>query len=288
MLWSPTKKTGQKKQLEAIEEGDDSESEEEEGEIGEQEQSSGSGGMEGGNPFPRCAQEEDQTRILTQRAGEVNVVPEGPGTTSRGNVNRRILDTGRTEEGSWSPAPAADAAETHTNGRPTRLAKVTEHGGQHPGEGRESQAIIGRCSSPVGKRPNRGEKNGRGGKAQRLCQPTLDQADADMVTEGDRLMGSVPPPPAGSTHGEVIPEMQLTQLKSTSIVYKDILASIGLDNPTSSHETGGDLHKANFDKPHLNIPIRNSAASLMALGKHVFTPRQGKLWENKSKSPLGS
>lgn len=36
----------------------------------------------------------------------------------------------------------------------------------------------------------------------------------------------------------------------------------------------------------ISTPIRSSAASLMALGQHVLTPRQGRAWEFRSKFPL--
>ena len=96
------------------------------------------------------------------------------------------------------------------------------------------------------------------------------------------------PPLASSAPWEVIPETQLAQLNGNGKVYKEILASLGLDSPTSSHETGGHIQRENLDMQQVNTPIGYSAASLMALGKHVFTPRQGRNLECRSKSPLGS
>jgi hypothetical protein len=94
------------------------------------------------------------------------------------------------------------------------------------------------------------------------------------------------------THIEVIPETQLHQAsRNKNNIYNDIMASIGLDSPTSSQDTRGEGRgNAPAHDPTLHLastPIRNSAASLMALGKHVLTPRQGRLWEHRSKSPLG-
>ena len=62
-------------------------------------------------------------------------------------------------------------------------------------------------------------------------------------------------------------------------VYKDIMASIGLDSPNTSSETRGDAASAHDQgTSFVNTPIRNSASSLIALGKHIITPRQGRLW----------
>ena len=72
-------------------------------------------------------------------------------------------------------------------------------------------------------------------------------------------------------------------------VFNDILASIGLDSPTSAHETRSDGEISRHDsKDHrISTPIRNSASSLLALGKQVLTPRQGRSWTYGNKSPLG-
>ena len=40
----------------------------------------------------------------------------------------------------------------------------------------------------------------------------------------------------GAAPTEVIPQTQLAQINDRSKVYKDILASIGLENPTTSQE----------------------------------------------------
>jgi hypothetical protein len=59
-------------------------------------------------------------------------------------------------------------------------------------------------------------------------------------------------------------------------IYNDILASIGLDSPNISLETRReDVMEQN---QVANTPTRSSAISLMALGKHVLTPRQEKIW----------
>ena len=88
---------------------------------------------------------------------------------------------------------------------------------------------------------------------------------------------------------EVILETQFHQhTKDRGKFYNEIMASIGLDSPTSSTEERG--NEDTYQEPGNQVaatPIRNSAANLMALGKHVFTPRQGRIWEFKGKSPLG-
>lgn len=146
----------------------------------------------------------------------------------------------------------------------------------------------GRNNSPLGKGLHSGEKYGRGGKAQRLCKHNAEQVDTEMDTKEGRIIGTLLPPLAGSTFTEVIPKTQPTQLNDKGNVYKEILASTGLDSPTSSNQRGGSLHRENLDIQRVNTPICNSAESLMALGKHMITPRQGRSWEGRSKSPLGN
>ena len=88
----------------------------------------------------------------------------------------------------------------------------------------------------------------------------------------------------------VISETQLqTYIKNKGSVYSEILASIGLDSPTSSSETRseGGIPRNGHEDQSISTPIRNSASSLVALGKHVLTPRQGRSWTYGNKSPLG-
>lgn len=93
---------------------------------------------------------------------------------------------------------------------------------------------------------------------------------------------------AGHALTELILETQPHQSNSNGKVYMKILASIGLDSPTSSQDTRGNAPREGQEVQQVNTPIRNSTSSLMALGKHVFTPMQGRIWEHRSKSPLGS
>ena len=96
-----------------------------------------------------------------------------------------------------------------------------------------------------------------------------------MDTEEGRPRGPKSSLLAGLAPTEVIHETQLAYLNGSGKVYKAILARIGLDSPTSSHETCGNIQKVN-QATQQDTPIRNSAANLMTLGKHVFTPRQGR------------
>lgn len=75
---------------------------------------------------------------------------------------------------------------------------------------------------------------------------------------------------------EVIWKTQpLSQIKNGSM-YKDIMASIGLDSPNISTDTTRDEISGNEQGASLaNTPIRNNTSSLIALGKHVLIPRQG-------------
>lgn len=86
---------------------------------------------------------------------------------------------------------------------------------------------------------------------------------------------------------EVIFETQFNRNNKDN-VYKDIMVSIGLDNPTPSHELRvGEDNNISPKAQSISTPIRNSATSLIALGKHVLTPRQGRIWELRSKSLVG-
>lgn len=111
-------------------------------------------------------------------------------------------------------------------------------------------------------------------------------------TEMERLVGQIPRTVIHhSIHAppEVILKTQLlTHSRTRGSVYNNNMASIGLNSPTPSQEImrGEDNH-ASPGAQHVNTTIRNSASSLMALGKHVLTPRHGRIWEFRNKSPLG-
>lgn len=68
------------------------------------------------------------------------------------------------------------------------------------------------------------------------------------------------------------------------------MASIGLDNPSTSIEDRAkedtNMYDQNSGSQLVTTPIENNVATLITLGKHVITPRQGKIWEYKEKFPL--
>ena len=88
---------------------------------------------------------------------------------------------------------------------------------------------------------------------------------------------------------EVIFETQLnSSSREKERAYHEIMASIGLESPASSNDTR--TREDNNLYPHgqlINTPIRNSDNCLIAMGNHVLTPRQNRIWEFRSKSPLG-
>jgi hypothetical protein len=62
-------------------------------------------------------------------------------------------------------------------------------------------------------------------------------------------------------------------------MYKDIMTSIGLDNPNNSIESRREENREhNQVTPLVNTPIRNNASSLIDLGQHVLNLRQGRPW----------
>lgn len=85
-----------------------------------------------------------------------------------------------------------------------------------------------------------------------------------------------PPHPAWVLPPEMIYETQLNWTNRD--IYNDDLASIGIDSPNIYKETqrGMDYNQSQ-EKQLDNTPIRNSANSLMALGKYVLTPRQARI-----------
>jgi hypothetical protein len=98
-------------------------------------------------------------------------------------------------------------------------------------------------------------------------------------------------PPHGAIT-EVICETQFYHnTRNTGKLYNEIMASIELDSPTSSLEDRVREDVTTYDQdsgsPLATTPIRNSAANLLALGKHALTPSYGRIWEFKGKSPLG-
>ena len=67
-------------------------------------------------------------------------------------------------------------------------------------------------------------------------------------------------------------------------MYKEILASIRLDSPTSLQETRDNVMREGQVAQLVNTPVLNSAASLMVMGQHVLTLGKGE-FENTGVNP---
>ena len=98
-------------------------------------------------------------------------------------------------------------------------------------------------------------------------------------------------PEVGSPHNrsrppEVIRKTQFfPKITNQGRMYKDIVANIGLDGPNTSTESRRmKSNERNRAESLVNTPIRNNTSSLIALGQHILTPRQGRLW-NGNTSP---
>ena len=96
--------------------------------------------------------------------------------------------------------------------------------------------------------------------------------------ETDRINSSYPEaesPFNGSRPSEVISETQLPpKITNQGSLYKDIMASIGLDSPNTSTESRRvEANEQNRGETLVNIPIRNSASSLIALGQDVLNSK---------------
>ena len=105
-----------------------------------------------------------------------------------------------------------------------------------------------------------------------------------MASKEELHQNSEPPHPPYGPPPEVILETQLnSNNRSRGNIYNGNLISIGFDNPTTSRDErerdgNNDLNQGKLAKV-VNTPLHNNANSLMALGEHVLTPSQGRLWE---------
>lgn len=72
--------------------------------------------------------------------------------------------------------------------------------------------------------------------------------------------------------------------------YLVMLARIGLGSPTKSCKLQDSInrngHNQEIEKL-LNVALHTSALSLMSFHHHRLSPRNGRVWKNKGKSPLG-
>ena len=98
----------------------------------------------------------------------------------------------------------------------------------------------------------------------------MDRVDSSFPEAGNPVNGSRP--------SEVIRETQLPpKITHQGSLYKDIMASIGLDSPNTSTESR--RMEANRGEALGDTPIRNSASSLIALGQHVLNSKQERFWK---------
>jgi len=266
MKWSPIKLAGQKRNIEAVESDEetscDTEGEDEDWE--EEEEGEGGGGFKEGD--------------LDKQEVTVGVGPENEPLGEDVPWESQVGEVGQV------------AAKEATEGRPTVTAGVetnwTERTYRQGADlATETEGMETEWNSHHG-------SEGAPSKAKNKLQQGNQLEDVEMNAIEGLNTRLVTTHHTSQTHIEVIPETQLHQAsRNKNNIYNDIMASIGLDSPTSSQDTRGEGRgNAPAHDPTLHLastPIRNSAASLMALGKHVLTPRQGRLWEHRSKSPLG-
>ena len=91
------------------------------------------------------------------------------------------------------------------------------------------------------------------------------------------------PPPSLQRQPDTIKDTQFYEkTNNKKNIYKNILASIGLDSPSASMEN--DVIDQGGDTLLVDTPIRNSASNLIALEQHIQTSRQGRMW-NEETSP---
>ena len=285
MAWSPGKKAGLKRNLEALESDEKSE-------VGSEDERV----LEGRLRNSCEAEEENRCRgAVTEGIATLEEAIVGAKKSFRareGKSGATAPDTsGEAGIGSGAEAPAdvepgfkEQSPTTHMHKDPSRVGNSgTEVGYPRTKGGREYLSSPRRSISPRGKSANPREKYGRGGKVQRLCHYNEERSESGMVPEESRTIGTIVPYLGNSTHLEEIPETQACQLNGNEKLFKEILASIGLDSPSASHELGSHSQRGNPGILQGYTPIRNSAESLIALGRHMFTPRQGKSWEDRNK-----
>ena len=139
--------------------------------------------------------------------------------------------------GEWSPAPVAPTSPNiGAAGRTAQQSRGPGNSSQHLRGGEEFTTSSSRLNSPSGKSLHLGEKHNRGGKIQRCYKENEALVDTRMNFEEGRPSDMTLQSIRGAAPTEVIPQTQLAQINDRSKVYKDILASIGLENPTTSQE----------------------------------------------------
>ena len=131
------------------------------------------------------------------------------------------------------------------------------------------------------------------GKTAQLKKTEIEPGRTKGVTAGEEegIVYDTNPPQHG-TPSEVVCETQFYQnARNRGKFYNEIMTSIGLHSPTSLREgrirEKTIIYEQETGSPRATMPIRNSAANVLVLGKHALTPRHGRIWKYKGKSPLG-
>ena len=120
---------------------------------------------------------------------------------------------------------------------------------------------------------------------QRGRGPIFNPGSTDDIGDSQHVVESTYP--HRNAISEVVVETQLTN--STRIkgnMCNAIMANIGLGSPTPTLHRGRERRYIGNDA-HMKAHLINTPNSLMTLGKVIGTPRLGKAWEPRNKSPLG-
>ena len=115
--------------------------------------------------------------------------------------------------------------------------------------------------------------------------PIFYPGPTDEIGGSQHVVESTYPHPNALT--EVVVETQLTtSARAKNHICNAIVANIGFDSPIPIPRRGGEGRNIGYDA-HMEAHVINTPSSLMTLGKVIGTPRHGKTWEPRNKSPLG-
>lgn len=212
-------------------------------------------------------------------SGATSPRPTDPGPTHAESGGSRHVErtetTGTAEGGANSPPHKAEDKSRKSDGGIAEAARPKASGKKSPKDRANEEGPVKLTSA-----------KGPTEKSQRMELPRRPELEfiASSYPEVDPQLLS------NRSHPLVLSETQFhPNNKNKGSVYNEILASIGLDSPTSSYENmnEGGMNRHNHEDQPFSTPIRNSASNLIALGKHVLTPRQGKSWTYGNQSPLG-
>ena len=226
---------------------------------------------EGGRGLPGTFLElGSDAEVVSTEFPAPRVVAEGH---RQGRVGDRtdlpLVESEETARVRWCNGPVAPGAG--------RADTLTEQGSRY-----EDSSRIGR---EKGKFPK--EKPWDFGPTHRQCSQAFMQAREVEGIVVSSFQGREFSHHQTVSSSEIIKETQLSsQNRDKGRMFNEILASIGLDSPTTSQvmrtEEGYPRSEYGHD-PHLVC----TPTSLTTLGKQVVTPRQGRSWTYQCKSPLG-